>query len=80
MRLLSKGGKALRGKALQGCRKVQKSVGGTANRVVFISALRVRFGRHGGLKLEYLWVLKSKKKQNHSSLVRSIKLVYFLCH
>ena len=38
MRLLSKGGKALRGKALQGCRKVQKSVGGTTNRILSISA------------------------------------------
>ena len=29
--------------------------------VEFKKNLRVRFGKYGGLKLEYFWVVKSKK-------------------
>ena len=32
--------------------------------IEFKKNLRVRFGKYGGLKLEYLWVVKSKKAKS----------------
>ena len=32
--------------------------------IEFKKNLRVRFGKYGGLKLEYFWVVKSKKAKS----------------
>ena len=32
--------------------------------IAFKKNLRVRFGKYGGLKLEYFWVVKSKKAKS----------------
>ena len=48
----------------KGPKQTQKKVYTLQAGIEFKKNLRVRFGNYGGLKLEYFWVVKSKKAKS----------------